>query len=191
MITGPSCFVLFALFAWILSRDKGQEKMPPKIEKPIALYVILGILFCHVALSRGIKTAGFLLDVFPAATVFGWVAVCASATYTALFFRSLCRMAALRPGALRLARCFMFSVLPFILGLPLFFFVLYAACTDGEYDFILSLRLYKWMADDPFPTIMPSSLFSLCWLLYFGFSSDMKRLWAAIDSGDSVPDKPE
>lgn len=170
-ILGCLFLALFVLICVVM--DKAERKLPA-VRDAVAVfgsYYILAILFCLYVLAVAFREAVFLLDTFSGSAIFGWAVIGMAATYIAAFFRSVCKLATLQPGALRLTRMFLVSFALFATFFPFVVFVICAWWMGKEYTF----------ADyaghrDLFITFLSSCLFSVPGLLYFALSSKVKKL---------------
>ena len=162
---------LFVIICFFM--DKAGKKSLP-VRDAVAVfgsYFIFAILSCLYVLAIAFREVIFLLNTFPGSAIFGWAAIGVAVTYITVFFRSVCRLATLQPGALRLTRLFLVSFAPFVAIFPFVIFVVCAWWAGGEYTFSYYREHMK-----PGITFFSSCLFSVLSLLYCALSSRVKKL---------------
>lgn len=172
---GPIMWGLFLILFVILCffMNKAGKKSLPVRDAVAAFgsYFIFAILSCLYVLAIAFREVAFLLSAFPGSAIFGWTAIGVAVTYIVAFFRSVCRLATLQPGALQLTQKLLFSFPPFVAIFPFILFVICAWWVGGEYTFSGYREHMR-----PGITFFSGCLFSVLSLLYCALSSKVKKL---------------
>lgn len=167
-----SLFIVFFVVLYCVSRESLKKNIYSLQDRPNHLdqYLFLAVFVCTSILDLAFHDATFLVSNFKVPSFLGWVILFVASVYMTGFFYSLCMLMSAHPKSLQATKIFLISLVPFVFifhMMTLLILYLFNNYTHFFYEYTNHMN--------PFIMLIPYSLFSISWLVYFSFSSKTRE----------------